>query len=47
MTEITLSRAEPAEQPPYPLSGAAAAADVAGTSAATAAPSAPPMTAAP
>ena len=44
-TEITSSRAEPDEQPMYPLPGAAAA-DVAGTSAAAAAPSAPPATAA-
>ena len=43
MTEITSSRAEPDEQPMYPLPGAAAA-DVAGTSAAASALSAPPAT---
>ena len=43
VTEITSSRAEPDEQPMYPLPGVAA--DVAGTSAAAAAPSAPPATA--
>ena len=45
--EITSSRTEPDEQPMYPLPGAAAAADVAGTSAAAAASSAPPAFAVP
>ena len=46
VTEITSSRAEPDEQPMYPLPSTAAAADVAGTSATVAAPSTPPVTAA-
>ena len=45
MTEITSSRAEPDEQPLYPLSGAAATADVVGASVATTAPAASPATA--
>ena len=45
MTEITSSRAEPDEQPLYPLPGAAATVDVVGAGAATTAPAAPPSTA--
>ena len=48
MIEITSSRTEQDKQPKYPLPGAGAAADVAGTSAAAAAaPSAAPTTAVP
>ena len=47
VTEITSSHTKPDEQPLYPLSGAAAVADVVGASAATTAPSVPPVTATP
>ena len=43
-TEITSSRAEPDEQPSYPLSNDASTADATGSSAATTAPAAPPAT---
>ena len=44
VTEITSSHAEPDEQPAYPLSGDAAAADVTGSGAAMTPPVAPPAT---